>query len=323
MKKKVFREVPEVVHNAVLDALDSLEENEAVTNLKKRSGNRQKGFYIPKVAVAAVACFLIMGITASAVGIFTLRQRLEDMDASEIEGFYATAMADETTNLSRRLTPQERTRYNQLTQEYKTDGKFPEFDLRNLEEGEVYDGIGVALDPSTRIVYLPEETLTDEELLEIIDFNMKIAYSIHQMNEDRIINGGGWESRMVLMDDAEVDEIYMITCSSNTATSGGYSRMFTEDEKSRYQELVWRYEEEGLYTTSEMTVIWKPEEYDGEEIAICVFDSNYYFPERELSDDELLQLIDFQHKSLYIFGRINDDIMYGLRDGYPPRASFE
>lgn len=323
MDKNIYGEVPEVVHNAVLDALDSLEENKVVP-IRERKGKKQTNIRMPRIAAVGLACFLIAGITVSAAEIISLyRQRMEEMDKAEEEGYYSIALAGEVNSLNRPYTKEERARYEQLEEEYKSNGLFPEFQLHYLAEGDVYDGIGVVLDTNSRTLYLPEGTLTDEELLEIIDFNLKLEYSIYELNEERIINGGDWESRMALMDDAEVDRIYLITCSANKETSGGYSRMFTADEESRYEELVRRYEEEGLYTTSELAVIWKPEEYTGEGLAVCVADSDYYFPETELTDEELLQLIDFQHKSRSIFDRISDDIRYGRRDGYPPRADIE
>ena len=313
MRKSVFKEVPDVVHNAVLDALDSLEDNK-----------KQNNFRMPRIAVACLAGFLIVGITVSAAEVISLyRQRMEEMDKTEEEIYYNIALAGETTSLNRPYTAEERARYDQLEQEYKTNGRFPESQLRYLPEGDVYDGIGVMLDTTSRTLYLPEESLTDEELLEIIDYNLKLSYSIYDLNKERIINGDNWESRMELLDDAEVDEVYLITCSTRADVSGGYNRMLTADEQSRYEELTRRYEEEGLYTTLEPTVIWKPEEYAGEGIAICVFDAGYYLPETELSDEELLQIIGYEHKTRYCLSRINQEVMLGLRDGYPPIANLK
>ena len=323
MRKSVFKEVPDVVHNAVLNTLDSLEENKIVV-IRRRANKKQIRFRVPQAAAACLVCFLIAGVTVSAMRAINLyRQRMEEMDKTEIAEYYSIALAGETTSLNRPFTAEERSRYKQLEEEYETNGLFPESQLRYLSEGDTYDGIGVVMDTAGTTLYLPEETLTDEDLLEIIDFNHKVAYSIYQVNEERIINGGGWESRMALMDDAEVDRIYLITSSTLEHVSGGYSRTLTADERSRYEELTRRYEEEGLYTTSEPAVIWRPEEYTGEGVAICVLDADYYLPETELSDEELLQIIDFEHKTNYCLNRISQEIMLGLRDGYPPRADLE
>lgn len=324
MRKSVIKEVPDVVHNAVLDALDSLEVYNVISIERRRESKKKTNFRMPRIAVACLASFLIVGITVSAAEVISIyRQRMEEMDKTEEEIYYSIALAGEANSLNRPYTAEERARYDQLEKEYKTNGLFPESQLRYLPEGDAYNGIGIMLDTTSRILYLPEETLTDEELLEIIDFNLKLTYSIYELNEERIINGGGWESRMALMDDAEVDEVYLITCSTRADISGGYSRMLTADEQSRYEEFTRRYEEEGLYTTLELAVIWKPEEYAGEGIAICVLDANYYLPETELSNEELLQIIDYEHKTRYCLSRINQEIMLGLRDGYPPIADLK
>lgn len=322
MRKNVFREVPDVVHNAVLNALDSLEDSKIVPIREKRDGKRMTMFRMPRIAAIVLACFLMAGITASAVGVIGMinlhRQRMEEMDETEVVDYYYFAQTSEMRVMNRPYTNEERARYAQLKGEYQENRRFPESQLRVLPEGCAYDGIGVALDMATNTLCLPEEDLTDEEILELVDFHRKVAYSIYRLNRERIINAGGWESRMALMDDAEVDRIYLIIASTLEPTSGGYGRMLTADEESRYEELSRRYEEEGLCATSEMAVLWKPEEYDGEGVAVCIYDAVYYLPEREMSDEELLQLIDFQHKEMYCFDRIGQEIMLGLRDGYPP-----
>lgn len=275
-------------------------------------------------AVAGIVCFLVTGITVSAVGIVnSYRQRMEALDDKEIEEYYDVAKAGEANELNRSYTAEEEARYVQLKVAYQTSGLFPESELSYLPEGSAYDGNGVALDTSTRTIYLPERELTDEELLEIIDFNHKLAYSIYQTNQDRILSGDGWESRLTLMDDAEVDRIYLVMYSTRAGCSGGYSRVLSGEEQVRYEELVRCYEEEGLYTNTEATVILKPEEYTGEGIAICVQDGNYYLPDTELTDDQMLQIIDYEHKGPYCLSRIHDEIMLGLRDGYPPLADVE
>lgn len=324
MKKMVFREVPEVVHNAVLNALDSLEEKDILPVSKIGRQKKRHIFRLPKIAVAGIVCFLVTGITVSAVGIVnSYKQRMEAMDGTEMQEYYDVANAGEANEMNRLYTAEERTRYAQLEDAYETGGLFPESELSGLPEGSAYDGNGVAVDASTRTIYLPDRELTDEELLEIIDFNHKLDYSIYQTNQDKILSGDGWESRLALMDDAEVNRIYLVMFSTKAPASGGYNRRLSEAEKARYGELVRCYEEEGLYTDSEPTVIWKPEEYTGEGIAVCVQDGNYYLPDAELTDGQMLQIIDYEHKGTYCLSRISNEIMLGLRDGYPPRADVE
>lgn len=318
MKKMVYKEVPEVVHNAVLNALDSLDEKDVLSFQEKEKHAGRHIFHIPKIAVACMVCFLLTGITVSAVRIVNLHmQRLVNLSHAQMEE-YASALY---SGVSRPFTEEESHRYELLNHAYVTNGLFPESQLSYLPEGSVYDGNGVVVDADT--LYLPDRDLTDEELLEIIDFGHKHAYSQDQLYQEELRTGDGWESRMALMDDAEVDEIYRVMCSTKEEVSGGYSRALSEEEQVRYEELVRCYEEEGLYTTSEPTVILKPGEYTGEGIAVCIQDGDYYLPDAELSDDQLLQIIDYEHKLRYCLNRINYEIMWGWRDGYPPIADVE
>ena len=320
MKKNIFGEVPKVVHNAVLDALDSLEEPERLPVWKQPAkGKGRRGILrLSGAAAACLICFLAAGLTASALGLISLyRQRMESMDTEEIQDYYQIAKQGETTEYSRPLTAAESARYNLLKEEYENNGRFPQGALQRLKEGESYNGMGIVLSAMGRTVYLPAEELTDEELLELIDFDHKITYSFYQVNQERIVTGGGLESRLAQLSDAEVDALYLAWTASNADVGGGTSRELTQEEAERQAELLRRYEEEGLYTENEIAVIGQPDEYTGSTIAFCKSDSIYYLPERSMTDDELLQMIDFNHKISYAMSRIYSDIQMGLRDGWP------
>ena len=302
----MFGEVPEVVHSAVVNTLDTLEEKD------------KKLFRLPKIAVACFVCVLVSGITVSAMGVISqYRQRMEGMNEELLEAYYSYADAGEATSFSRSYTSEEETRYEQLKEEYENNGLFPTEQITCLQNEEEYSGEGIALNTANRTLYLPEKELTDEELLEIIDFDHKITYSIYEQQEEKIANGSDWESRMAEMDDNQVDEIYLAIFSGNSEISGAHNRDFSETENARYQELVKGYEEDGMFATSELAVIQTPEEYTKEGIALCSSDSTFYFPDRELTDEEMLQLIDFEHKVTYCLDRINQEINLGLRTEYP------
>lgn len=324
MDDKIFREVPKVVHNAVLDALDSLDEGSTKNRRAFSSAGRakrkrgQSAFRLPQAAIVGIAVFLVSGITVSAMGLLNLyRQRMEEMDEDTLDQDYSVALAGETTGFNRSYTAEEWSRYEELNEKYENGGLFPEGQIVFLENAAVYDGDGVALDTSCSVLYLPDRALSDEELLEIIDYQHKETYSIYKQNEERIVSGGGWESRMTGLSDERVDQIYRSLYSGDGDISGIYSRPLTEAENSRYEELNRQYEEDGLYVKEDLTIIQSPEEYTGEGVSICAQDSTYYFPERELTDEELLQLIDFQHKGPYCIDRINQEIQMGLRREYP------
>lgn len=151
----------------------------------------------------------------------------------------------------------------------------------------------------------------------IIDYNHKMTYSIYEKNQERILAQGDWESRMASMTDEEVDRVYLAYCASNAETGGGYSRELSQTESQRYEELKERYEREGIYPDPEVSIIKKEDDYTGIGVAFCEENSTYCLPDRELSDLELLQIIDFDHKISYCFDRIYNEIQMGLREGYP------
>lgn len=311
-------EIPEVVWekaNVVFLQINMEEEKHKDTDKK---GRMWKISRLQKAAAVVIFCCFIFGTTVAAMEIISVyRQRMENMEKEEIEDFYQLAHAGEANSLNRPFTAEEYERYETLTEEYEKNGRFPEGTLSIIENIDDYHGQGVAVDMSTRTICLPEESLSDEDLLEIIDFNHKMTYSIYEQNQERILAQGDWQSRMVAMTDAEVDRIYLAYCASNLDVGGGYSRELSQTESQRYEELKERYENEGVYSELELTIIKTVDEYTGTGVAFCEENSKYYFPDGELSDSELLQIIDFDHKITYCFDRISYDIQMGFREGYP------
>ncbi|MCM1535209.1 MAG: hypothetical protein NC126_04730 [Clostridium sp.] len=304
-------EVPDIVEKKAAEAFRQIRRTQKLPKNKRR-------FVLPKAAVIIGCCFLIFGTTTAALGIGSLyRQRMENIDKRTIDDYYALANVGETIAFSRDLTDAERERYLQLIEEYEQNGLFPKTEVPFIKEGKDYTGKGVALDESTLTLYLPNKTLKDEEMLQMIDFQHKMTYSIYAKYQERLLQNDVWRSRMVKMTDEMIDRIYLICCSTTYSESGGYNRNLTKEEEERYEILVREYEEEGRYVDTEITVIQKPEEYTGEGVAICVEDGDYYLPEGEVTEEEFLQIIDMRHKESYALDRIHDEVEMGWRSGYP------
>ena len=74
----------------------------------------------------------------------------------------------------------------------------------------------------------------------------------------------------------------------------------------------------GKKTPEQMiTIIGSESEYSGEGIAFCTENCKYYFPERELTEEELLEWIDFKLKVEYCVRRISNEIACGIRSDWP------
>lgn len=227
-----------------------------------------------------------------------------------------------TAEFSRELTARERSIYEQLTREYEEDGKYPTGQIRELTEDENYSGSGVAV-RSTHgeeygcLIYLPNTTVNEEEWLEVIEYVHKLDYSIQEKIWQQKYSAVSYLDRYEQMSDAEIDELYAMLSSGPVDVWGGDSRDLTPEEQTRYEEWTEKYEQENAYTETTITVITFPEEYDGQELAYCIADAQFYYPERSLTDEELLQLIDLEHKDLYIYERIQREIERGERAGWP------
>lgn len=311
-------DVPEVVQRKIDFALSEVYVQERKKRRRKRSRQNFPMWRFPRAAAIVLACCLALGMTVAAVEFTSLyRQRMQDMTKEEVDEYYEIANVAETNTCNRRYTVEEERRYEELKAAYQSGGLFPQNEIARLHTGDVYSGEGVALDPDTSTIYLPERELTDEELLEIIDFDCKLVYSIYEKNNERILNGGDFESRLAAMTDEMVDAVYLAWCGGNTEVSGGCSRPLTEAEERRYEELNQKYETEGLYAESDIAIIQEESEYTGSGAAFSIKESYYCIPDEELTDEEILQMIDFTHKARYSMSRIGLEIQLGLREGYP------
>lgn len=65
------------------------------------------------------------------------------------------------------------------------------------------------------------------------------------------------------------------------------------------------------------SLIQSESDYKSEGIAFCINNCTYYFPDTDLSDEQLLELIDFQIKAEYCWRRIGDEIERGVRSDWP------
>ena len=310
MDRNAFPETPAVVHDAVLSAFE---------RLPAKAARRPASVRFTRAAVLA-ACVCLISATALAAGaIISYRQRMEIMTEEQLTACYDIAGSAETTLYSRELTEDEKTRMEALTLEYEQKGVFPEATLAVLD-GEAWSGSGLALDAGTRTLCLPDENLSDEALLQIIDYDHSTAYSIYRHAEEVRTGENDWMRRLAALDSAELDRIYLAAFSGAGEISGGYSRSLTEAETVRYAEFTAEYEEKGAVPENEAAVIAAPEEYAGSGAAICAADGTYYLPEAEMEDEALLQLIDFEHKASYAISKIGEEIDLGLRAGWPAKG---
>lgn len=79
-----------------------------------------------------------------------------------------------------------------------------------------------------------------------------------------------------------------------------FSREMSEEELARYQDFQDRYEEDGLAPKEEIEIVDKMEDSDREveHPVFEIWNQEYFLPKRTLTDEDLLQMVDFQYKLL-------------------------
>ena len=289
------------------------------------------GKRFPRAAgiLLAVVILSITAVSATAAGIMGYRrylaERMTDIGTEELGHLEMVAgQGSVQAEFNRELTAREQSVYEQLTREYEEDGKYPAGQLHELAEEENYSGTGVAVRSTPGeeygcLIYLPNTTVTEEEWLEVIEYVHKLDYGMQEKIWQQKYSDLSYFDRYEQMTDAEIDELYARLASAPVDVWGRDSRELTAEEQIRYEKWTEKYEGENVYTDTPLTVITYPEEYDGQGLAYCIADAQFYYPERALTDEELLQLIDLEHKNLYIYERIQREIERGERAGWPAK----
>ena len=303
--------------------------HEKLSDRRSRKIWQTMGKRFPRAAgiLLAAGILFVTAVFATAAGIVGYRrylaERMTDIGTEELGHLERVAgQGNVSAEFNRELTAREQSVYEQLTREYEENGKYPRGQIRELTEDENYSGSGVAVRSTPGeeygcLIYLPNTTVTEEEWLEVIEYAHKLDYSIQEKIWQQKYSESSYFDRYEQMSDAEIDELYARLASAPVDVWGRDSRELTAEEQTRYEKWTEKYEGENVYTDTPLTVITYPEEYDGQGLAYCIADAQFYYPERALTDEEMLQLIDLEHKDSYIYQRIQREIERGERAGWP------
>ena len=171
----------------------------AIEEGKNQTGQSQRkiNFY----GKLAVACACVCIITMSGVGVHAAinyaNQRMEQVTDGEKEQFISGVNESQASadSYSRPLTDVEKSRLDELKEEYESKGVYPEESILEIKDSSQIDLSRICFEPDTSTFYLPERELTDEDILELIDF-----YNIR----DNVLSGQKTEA---VYDMTGVDEI--------------------------------------------------------------------------------------------------------------------
>lgn len=160
-----------------------------------------------RALVLAAALTVLCSATVMAA-VSAVRQRMEAMNEQEIEDYFVQLHAGRAgaDHYSRLLTDGEQTRMEALRQSYEEAGVFPEKALAMIANAEEYRGKGIAFSADSSTFFLPEGTMSDEELLQIIDFQQRRSYSLQTMNEKIAAGETAFPEQQIRQTSASADE---------------------------------------------------------------------------------------------------------------------
>ena len=160
-------------------------QKEIIMKVKRQTDRRAFGKKRLHQAVAAAAVFVLIAgaVIPSQAGLrHFVKDRLENMPKQELEAVNQMVQDQnnaEADSFSRDYSKEEIKRMHQLQEAYQ-NGRFPQQTITFTDSvGQIPDDL-LRYDPDTSFFYLPDRMLTDEELLQIIDFNYTRDYAVSQ-----------------------------------------------------------------------------------------------------------------------------------------------
>jgi hypothetical protein len=156
--------------------------------LEKISAKKAKRYFLlfhSKVAAVIALCVVSLSLSIGAGAAVNLYiQRMNSLNEEEMLTYNSEVQNTdkEADSFSRQLSKLERDKMLEFREEYETEGRFPTKEILKVQKkSEVVHGeLCFCVENST--FYLPKQELTDDELLQIIDFMEKRDYSVRKKN---------------------------------------------------------------------------------------------------------------------------------------------
>lgn len=156
--------------------------------LEKISAKKAKRYFLlfhSKVAAVIALCVVSLSLSTGAGAAINLYiQRMNSLNEEEMLTYNSEVQNTdkEADSFSRQLSKLERDKMLEFREEYETEGRFPTKEILKVQKkSEVVHGeLCFCVENST--FYLPKQELTDDELLQIIDFMEKRDYSVRKKN---------------------------------------------------------------------------------------------------------------------------------------------
>lgn len=187
MKDNFNLKIKKMAQKEKLELPDGYDERieQILNNLPRKK--KHISFKMVPVLVAALVLLLSISVTAA---VNYVMQRMAEMEEEKVQQYYEDLQNSQAgaDSYSRKMTEKEQERYEELKNAYQSEGLFPDGEIKKINKGSEYDGAGVAFLGTHSMFFLPENEMTDEELLQIIDFIIKRDYSLQEI-QDKIKAG--------------------------------------------------------------------------------------------------------------------------------------
>lgn len=162
-------------------------QEKVIMNIQKQMENGSKNtrtWNWRRMATAAAAFVLVAGAVSFPVRAFVIsvvKERMESIPKEEVQEINNMVQSSpaEADGFSREYSDSEKERNKAFWQAYKT-GTFPENTIAQVDNAEDAPEGTLCYIRSTGVFNLPDREMTDEEILEIIDFQHKMSYAVSQ-----------------------------------------------------------------------------------------------------------------------------------------------
>lgn len=136
------------------------------------------------LAAALLVVVVVIALPVQAAIRYLIRERMENLPEKEVEHLsqMQEGQAISADFFSRPYSQSEKKRMGELFKEYQK-GVFPQGEILRLDSKDQVEENMFCYVEETGCFYFPDRELTDEELLEVIDFNYKRDYALEQNPE--------------------------------------------------------------------------------------------------------------------------------------------
>ena len=163
-------------------------QEEIIMNIQNQMEHRNKNaraWNWRKMATISAAFVLMAGVVSFPVRAFVtsaVRERMESVSKEELQDLNDMIQSQNDVladGFSREYSASEKERSKSLWQAYK-NGTFPEKVIAQVDNAEAAPEGTLCYIMSTGVFNLPDQEMTDEEMLEIIDLQHKMSYALEQ-----------------------------------------------------------------------------------------------------------------------------------------------